>query len=273
MTLNKIIMILQSGLLYTTSLWAIAFILLVGIFLFYLLGSRVGNYIKLKFPATKAVGIGPLEGALLGLLSLLLGFTFSQSASRYDSRRALIVQEANDIGTVILHCDMYPDSIKTQFRKSLKQYVEIRIAYYEATDETEIQQLLAKGEKTISPVWKSIVDLSKKSPDFVRDNQMIVAINAMMDVVTSRDASRLARVPDLIVWLLITLTLLGSFIVGYGKKEKKNDWIILTLYSLMTIMTIYTILDFDRPRTGIIQTSTPHEKMYELRNYFSNSKR
>ena len=263
-------MILLNSIFYATSLWLIAVVLLIGVFVFYLLGSRVANYIKLKHPETKADGIGPLEGALLGLLSLLLGFTFSQSASRYDSRRALIVQEANDIGTVILRCDMYPDSIRAQYRKSLEQYIEVRIAYYDATDETEIKQLLFNGEKIISPVWNSIVILSKKSPDFVRDNQMIPAINTMMDIVTSRDASRLGRVPDLIIYLLIILTLLGSFIVGYGKKENKNDWIILTLYSLMTIITIYTILDLDRPRRGIIQTSTPHEKMYELRNYFSN---
>ena len=264
-------MILLSSFLYTTSLGLIAVILLIGIFIFYLLGAKVGNYIKQKHPEAKADGIGPLEGALLGLLSLLLAFTFSQSASRYDSRKALIVQEANKIGTVILQCDMYPDSIRTQFRKSLQQYIEVRIAYYNATDETEIKQLLVNGEKITSPVWQSIVALSKKSPDFVRDNQMIFSINTMMDSVTNRDASRLGIVPDLIIYLLIILTLLGSFIVGYGKKEKKNDWIILTLYSLMTIMTIYTILDLDRPRRGIIQTSTPHEKMHELRNYFLNS--
>lgn len=264
-------MILLSSFLYSTSLELIAVILLIGIFIFYLLGFRVGNYIKLKYPETKADGIGPLEGALLGLLSLLLAFTFGESASRYDSRRALIVQEANDIGTVILQCDMYPDSIRTQFRKSLEQYLEVRIAYYDATDETEIKQLLTNGEKIISPIWNSIVALSKKTPDFVRDNQMISSINTMMDVVTTRDASRLAKVPDLIIYLLIILTLLGSFIVGYGKKENEKDWIILTLFSLMTIITIYTILDLDRPRRGIIQTSTPHGKMDELRNYFLNN--
>jgi surface polysaccharide O-acyltransferase-like enzyme len=97
---------------------------------------------------------------------------------------------------------------------------------------------------------------------------MIPALNDMIDVVTSRDSARLARVPDPIFWLLIILTLLGSLIIGYSKKEKKNDWIVLSIYSLMTVITIYTIIDLDRPRQGIIKTDTAHQKIIELRNLF-----
>ena len=211
----------------------------------------------------------PLEAALLGLLSLLLSFTFSMSAARYDSRRALIVQEANDIGTVILRSDLYPDSLQIQFKSDLKEYVEARIAYYDAMDDSSISHTLSNAEIISGRIWGRAATLSKKAPDFARDNQMIPAINAMMDIVTSRDASRLARVPDLVIYLLMVLTILGSFVVGYGKKEKKSDWIIFTLYSLMTVMTIYTIMDLDRPRRGIIQTNVPHQKIIELRNYFS----
>ena len=261
-------MILLDAFLYTTPLWLIAFILLISVFLFYLLGSQTGRYIKSKRLESKADGIGPLEGALLGLLSLLLGFTLSQSASRYDARRTLIIHEANDIGTVILRSDMYRDSIRTQLKNDLKQYVEIRIAYYEAIDEGEISKSLSEAEKISTRVWDRVMILSKKNPDFVRDNQMIPAVNSMIDIVNNRDAGRLARVPDPIIYLLMMLTVLGSFIVGYAKKENKNDWIMLTLYSLMTIATIFVILDIDRPRRGFIQTSIPHEKINELRNLF-----
>jgi hypothetical protein len=236
--------------------------------LFYFLGARISSYKKLHHPESIAGGIGPLEGALLGLLSLLLSFTFGVSSSRYDTRRALIVQESNDIGTVILRSDLYGDTIRSEFRKDLKEYVEARIAYYDATDDAAINEKRLLAEKISARIWDRAIGLAKKSPDFVRDNQMIPAVNTMIDIVASRDAGRLARVPDLIVYLLICLTLLGSFIVGYCKKENGNDWIILSLYAVMTVMTIYTILDLDRPRRGLIQTRVPHEKMNELRNYF-----
>ena len=261
-------MILLSALLYKIPLLLIVFILLVSIFLFYLFGVKIGNYKKVHNPDAKAKGIGPLEGALLGLLSLLLSFTISMSASRYDSRRTIIVQEANDIGTVISLADLYNDSIRTAFRKDLEQYVTTRIAYYDATTDITINQERSNATLTAARIWERAVALSKKQPEYSRDMLMLPAICTMTDVVTSRDAGRLATVPGLIIYLLIILTILGSFIVGYSKKENKNDWIILTLYALMTVMTIYTILDLDQPRSGLIQTGSPHEKIIELRDLF-----
>lgn len=261
-------MLLLNSFLYKAPLILIVFTLLLSILLFYYLGVKIGTHKKLHNPEAKAEGIGPLEGALLGLLSLLLSFTFGQSASRFDARRTLIVQESNDIGTVILRSDMYEDTIRNQFRKDLQEYVEARIAYYEELDDNIIDQLRSNAEIISGRIWDRAMTASKKTPDFVRDNQMVPAINAMIDIVGSRDASRLATVPDLIVYLLIILTILGSFIVGYSKKEKKHDWIIIALYALMTVLTIYTILDLDRPRRGNIQTTVAYEKINELRNYF-----
>jgi hypothetical protein len=242
--------------------------LFVSILIFYLLGVKISNYKKRHNPESKSEGIGPLEGALLGLLSLLLSFTFGMSASRYDARRSLIVQESNDIGSVISLCDMYPDSIRTLFRENLKEYVDTRISYYNTTKSEVMNNSVIKSQQISSKLWKSIVILSRQKPDFTRDNQMITAFCKMTDMVTSRDASRLAKVPELIVFLLIILTIIGAFIVGYGKKTKKNDWIIIALYSIMTVLTIYTILDLDRPKRGTIRTNIPHEKIIELRNAF-----
>jgi len=69
---------------------------------------------------TDESSLGAVEGALLGLLALLLGFTFSLSNSRYDSRLKVIIEEANDIGTAVLRADLYPDSIRDAFRAEFK---------------------------------------------------------------------------------------------------------------------------------------------------------
>lgn len=263
-------MFYTSLILYNTSTLVIAVALFAGILIFYLVGERLGNFQKKNNPDAKAEGVGPLEGSLLGLLALLLSFTFSMSASRYDTRHSLIIQEANSIGTVILRADMYPDSIREQFRKDLQQYLETRIAYYNAaTDEAKISTTLSDAEKISGRIWQRATRLSKESSATIPHSLMIPALNDMIDVVTSRDAARLARVPDLIIWLLIILTLLGSLIIGYCKKEKKNDWIVLTIYSLMTVITIYTIIDLDRPQHGIIKTNTANQKIIELRSFFT----
>ena len=263
-------MLYPGSILAQTPTAIIAFVLLIIIFLSYLAGAQLGNYQKKYNPEAKADGVGPLEGALLGLLALLLSFTFSMSASRFDKRNSLIVDEANNISTVVLRADMYPDSIRSLFKNDLREYIEARIAYYKAgNDKLLINKSLADATRIFNTLWQRANELSRNSTTTIPHSLMIPALNDISDVVTSRDAARVARVPDPIIWLLIILSILGSLIIGYSRKEKKSDWIVLSVYALMTVVTIYTIIDLDRPRQGMINTDTAHQKMIELRELFA----
>ena len=258
-----------NSILYNTPSPVICIVLLIAIYFFYLIGTRLGSYQKIKNPESKSEGAGLLGGSLMGLLALLLSFTFSMSASRFDDRRATIIHEANTIGTAVLRADLYPDSIRNEFRKDFKSYVESRISYYDAgNDEIKISAALKEATKISERIWQRASLLSIRSSSVMPHSQVIPALNDMIDAVTTRDAARFFRVPDPIMWLLIILTILESLIIGYAKKEKRNDWIILILYSVMTVFTIFTIMDLDRPRTGIIKTETANQKIIELREMF-----
>jgi hypothetical protein len=123
---------MTNSFLYNIPAPIIAGILFAGIIIFHIFGVQVIRYQKKKNPEHTTSGIGPFEGALLGLLSLMLAFTFNKSASNYDSRKALLVQEANDIGTALFRTDLYPDSIRQEFRTDFKKYINARIDYYKA---------------------------------------------------------------------------------------------------------------------------------------------
>src|SRR5512138_2372613 len=101
------------------------------VFLLMLIAFRLGNWFfrwkKLQMEELEKSGFGAVEGSLLGLLALMLAFTFSLSSSHYDRRIQVINEEANDIGTAILRADLYPDSVRKEFRKDFKQYIETRI--------------------------------------------------------------------------------------------------------------------------------------------------
>lgn len=247
-------------------------ILFIGIILFYLLGLLARQYKMKKDPSYAPDGVGPLEGAVLGLLSLLLAFTFNQSASHYDVRRDLLIGESNDIGTALFRSALYPDSLKLAFREDFKEYIMARIAYYEAgTDEDRIIAALQKANDISLRIWQRASSISKLPGDATRSMQMIPAINNMIDAMSKREEARKKRVPESILWLLFLLCVTGSFIIGYASKSKKIDFVILCTYSLMTIMTIYLILDLDRPRRDIITTSPAHENIHGLLDYFQNN--
>jgi len=109
--------------------------LFIGIILFYFFGLKVSHYKKKKDPSYEPSGIGALEGSLLGLLALLLAFTFNKSSSYYDSRREILIQETNNIGTALLRADLYPDSVRQILRSDFKRYINERIQYFECGDD------------------------------------------------------------------------------------------------------------------------------------------
>src|SRR5678816_4308391 len=107
----------------------------------------LGCIVSTRFKNYFVDGFGPVEGSLLGLLALLLAFTFSMSAARYDARRAILIQEANNIGTAILRADLYEPSERAAFREDLKEYVETRIQFHEAGfDEQKIAENLYRSD-------------------------------------------------------------------------------------------------------------------------------
>ncbi|MEI9934968.1 MAG: hypothetical protein WDM71_08990 [Ferruginibacter sp.] len=261
----------MNSILYEINLFVFAVILFAAILIIHILGVRIGTYRREKNPASVADGIGPLETALLGLLSLLLSFTFSMSASRYDARRTAIVTEANDISTAILDADLYPDSIRIDLRKDLEQYLDERINYYQYSDEKDIVASLLKTQSIHLAIWKKVAGLSHDPSNIVRSYHMIPALHDIAAAAVSRDALRVARVPYTIIWLLIILVLLGSFVIGYAKKQRKNDWVMLSIYAVMTVITLFTILDLDNPHNGLITTHRTHTKMEEVRDMFKEN--
>ena len=90
-------------------------------------GWRLGNYRRQLPHHEKDAPVGAIVGATLGLLAFLLAFTFGMAASRYDTRRQLVLQEANAIGTTYLRADMLPEPQRSEIRNLLREYAALRV--------------------------------------------------------------------------------------------------------------------------------------------------
>ena len=219
-----------------------------------------------KYPDRVSGDLGSVEGSMLGAMALLLGFTFSIAISKFETRRQITVEEANDIGTAILRCDMYPDSVRNPLRADFKEYVETRIAYYTAgNDEKKIKQELVKAGKISDRIWKRVALQSQKPNTLAVTAQMIPAVNAMIDIVTTRDAGRVSRVPRLVLWVLLALVLISSFVLGSDYNGKKRNRILIFSYALAMTLTLDLITELDRPREGLINLNAVEQKMIDLR--------
>jgi hypothetical protein len=92
--------------------------------LFLEIGRRIGIQRRRKYPGTAEEGVGAVDGAVFTLLGLIIAFTFSGASSRFDTRRLLIVEETNDIGTAYLRLDLLPANAHPALRERFRRYLD-----------------------------------------------------------------------------------------------------------------------------------------------------
>ncbi|MBK8549746.1 MAG: hypothetical protein IPL53_01290 [Ignavibacteria bacterium] len=252
----------------TTDTWLIVSIQFAVMLIFIFLGSRfakIKRFSKSEFDSNSSI-----ITAIYSLVALLLAFTFSMAGSRFDSRKLVIVEEANCIGTAVLRADMYADSVRVLFREDFKNYLEARIAYYEAHSNIQkVRESLQSSVLYSDKLWERATKLSMDKDNFVASNQMIPALNSMFDIANTRLHGELYKIPDAIILLLLGLLLIASFIFGFMAESKGIvNWYIAFCFCLVTAMTMYFLIDLDRPRRGLINLDDSNIAIIELRKMF-----
>src|SRR5258705_3843054 len=129
-------------------------------------GFRLGLRLHTAKDGARKGQIGGIQGAVLGLLGLLLGFTFAMAVKRYDTRRGLVLQEANAVGTTYLRASLLPDAQQAPVKDLLRRYVDIRLKYWPLVDDPA---KLAEGMRLIADIqgelWKHATEAAKEAPN------------------------------------------------------------------------------------------------------------
>ena len=262
---------MNETLLYKTPAWIIVILLFISMLAIHWVGYRFRIIETKNNKSLTNEVIGSIVASLLGLLALLLSFTFNMASTRYDSRRLVILEEANTIRTVILRVDMYPDSIKNLIKPDLKDYLESRIYYYTSVVDTfDIDKANRETAKIHNKIWEKVIHDSKNEANFVRSQQMIPALNDMINIVSKRDAVKNATVPNPVYWLLFVIILFASFTIGYSNIGKQKNHFLAIIFSITIMLTVYLILNLDRPRRGITNVNSTEQKIVDLRDLFND---
>jgi len=198
--------------------------------------------------------------SVLGLLALLIGFTFSLSLSRYDARRELVVKEANAIGTTWLRTGLLAPADGERMREVLRRYVDARIAFGEAkTSDAE----LAEYRRTAAlqdELWAAMTAGIAPIRDTPRASLVVTTTNDSIDLAAERLASRQAHIPTRILRMLLLFSILAAGLVGYERaSQRKATTLLLLLFSL----AVGLVLDLDLPSTGA--TNVPQTPMIDLK--------
>src|SRR6186713_53623 len=97
-------------------------------FVAYEIGFQVGHWYQARTPGVQEGPTGVLVGSILALLAFLLAITMGMASDRFDTRRGLVLEEANAIGTTYLRAGYLPEPASTQIRELLREYAPLRVA-------------------------------------------------------------------------------------------------------------------------------------------------
>lgn len=230
-------------------------------------GLRFASYIKRREKSKKEAPVGSIVAAILGLLAFILAFTFGIASSRYDTRKQLLLDEVNAIGTAFLRTDFLPETQRKESRKLLKEYVDIRAEV--VLQPEKLPQALVDSEAIHDQLWSQITAFSKQSSDSVVLGLYIQSMNEVIDLHSKRvTVGLLYRIPGVIWLTLYFITILAMAAVGYQfGLAGTNSWLSILLLALSFSAVILLIADLDRVSEGFLKLS--QKPMFALQEKLS----
>jgi len=228
-------------------------VVLVMTFLVMWLVAAIGAWLSRR----RAIGLEArevsmiVETAILTLLALIIGFTFSMALTRYDQRKNLEEEEANAIGTAWVRADLLPAGDAAKLRGALKDYLEQRILYYVARDPDEASKTDARTSALQAAMWAAVSAPANAQPSAVN----ALTVSSINDVLNSQGyttAAWLNRIPFAAWALLVALALFCSLFVGVEAERAKAGRVVPLILPVSVAIACCLIADLESPRYGLI---------------------
>lgn len=198
-----------------------------------------------------------LQSGTLGLLALMIGFTYSLAVVRFEARRQALTEEANAIGTTALRAQLLPESHAAVVAGLLRSYVAARIVPAADVDESDILEQRIKASVDLqNQLWQHAVAVSAEHPHSIPIGLFVQALNEMIDQHTLRLGAIRNHVPFMVFALLYLIAAVAMGFTGYEAgllgRRKLLPPIITTI---MVATVIALIIDIDQPRHGFLTIS------------------
>lgn len=240
-------------------LWVLA----LGFFLMLMLAREIGARIRRRREVSGGLIESDAEGflinAVLGLLALLIAFTFGMALQLYNQRRELVIQEANALGTTWLRSDLLDVPDRARVRDALRAYVDARVAYGDAIDAEQEATAQRKSEVLQRKVWSTTVQAVLPFKDTALAVLIVSTTNESIDLAAEGYATRLAHIPLRIFRILLVYALVTACMVGYQRAANR---LATTFMFVLLVLAVSLVIDLDRPASGMIRV--PQQPMLDL---------
>jgi hypothetical protein len=217
-------------------------------------GFHLGRLWQGRSPGERGDGVGPMLVGTLTLLAFLLAFVTSMEMGRFDTRRQVLVQEANAIGTTDLRAGYLDEPYRSEIHSLLLQYVEVRL---KVGDPQSMDQANAESVALHGRLWKQAEALARANPQSLPVSLLIASLNETIDMHATRQAAVLATRLPTNTWLLIfAVAFLTMRIVGFHSGLRGGRNLIALAFLILAFSAVLLIIaDLERPYSGAFHIS------------------
>ena len=247
---------MQLSWFYERDSWVIVLVLMVAMLLAAEIAYQVGRRWPMRAGETSGRYFIAVQGSLLALLSLLLGFTFNMSTQRYETRRRLVMDDANVLGVLWLQSSLLPEPQRSQFESLLRQYIEARADTAILNGELAGAELANRIELATA-LHGRMWDVVKTEVQAEHPAKNMEALVPLLGDAQSLHRQRIyayeSRVPEIIIVMLFGTAMTAMFALGYsGGLTQQRGILLRVMITLVVCGTVFTILDLDTQRRGQI---------------------
>ena len=216
--------------------------------------SEIGWQLGVRAEGRGGSNLTTLESAMLGLLALMIAFTFSMALSRFESRRDAVLNEANAIGTTALRARLLPEPHRTETLKLLQEYVQIRLDIVRSgTSLAERMAVVDRSNTLQQSLWEQTKAMAAKDKGLIPTGLFIQSLNVMIDDQGKRLAALRSRLPNIVLLALFAIAAVAGAFAGFASGlEAKRSRLPVYVMGLVVSAVIFVILDLDRPSAGFI---------------------
>lgn len=222
-----------------------------------LAGGEIGRWLGGRVAQRGADSVSTLEGAILGLLALMIGFTFAMALSRFEARRDAVLVEANAIGTTALRARLLPAPHSSESIKLLREYVKIRLDITQQPASAEaFAAMLTRSSAIQEALWQQAKAVAAKDSAMVPTGLFIQSLNEMLDNQEKRLAAFYNRLPLIILGALYGVSFIAIAFAGYTSGlQSRHSRLPVYITAILVAAMVLLIQDLDRPGAGFIKVS------------------
>jgi hypothetical protein len=215
-------------------------------------GVLIGRYLR-RHSDHYREGIGALQGALLGLVGLVLAFGLSLAVGRYQDRRADVVSDANTIGTAYLRAQTLAEPQRSRSLALLRRYNDLAIRVtHEIPGEAPLRATAAEQERLQQMLWRLGGESINGRPRDSAPRLYLDSLNAMIDQQGVRLAGLNNHPPNAVLLLELLGAALALGMLALYVSVLGRGLVPVVLAAVVVTFLVLVTFDLDRPTRGFI---------------------